>query len=324
METLAYIVPWVFGSVSVGIAVGYFVGRSRSGKSSENGKLVQLERQATLKVLVDLLKSAQQISSDVECHNTEIREAADQVGNMRVTGEMETVKQALLGHVAELMTANKRLQDDLAYSSYRMEEQALEIDHARREARTDPLTGVSNRKALDEKLHLLDVCWRREGHPYTVILVDLDQFKWINDSHGHQAGDRVLEKVGTWLKQWVREGDFVGRFGGDEFTVLLPYTELEVGVDLAESIRLRTADATSRIAVRGEQVSVSLSLGVAASREGDTAEAVFHRADRALYKSKRRGRNQVNFEEPEQEQTLPPTEEVPVAECPTVAKADRG
>jgi len=321
METLAYIVPWVFSSVCVGVVVGYFVGRSRSGESQEDDKQAQLERQATLKVLVEVLKSAQQISSDVECHNTEIQEAADHVGNMQVTGKMESVKQALLGHVTELMTANKRLQDDLTYSSCRMEEQALEIDHARQEARTDPLTGVSNRKAFDEKLHLLDACWRREGQLYTVILVDLDQFKRINDSHGHQAGDRVLEKVGTWLKGWVREGDFVGRLGGDEFAVLLPYTELEVAVELAETIRMRTADATSRIAVRGEQVSVSLSLGVAASREGDTVETVLHRADQALYKSKRRGRNQVNFEEPEQEQTLPPTE-APLAECPTMAEAD--
>ncbi|MFH1920393.1 MAG: GGDEF domain-containing protein, partial [Planctomycetota bacterium] len=321
METLAYIVPWVFSSVCVGVVVGYFVGRSRSGEPQEDDKLAQVERQATLKVLVELLKSAEQISSDVECHNTEIQEAADHVGNMQVTGEMESVKRALLGHVTELMTANKRLQNDLTYSSYRMEEQALEIDHVRREARTDPLTGVSNRKAFDEKLQLLDACWRREGQPYTLILVDLDQFKRINDSHGHQAGDRVLEKVGTWLKGWVREGDFVGRLGGDEFAVLLPYTELEVAVELAETIRMRTADATSRIAVRGEQVSVSLSLGVATSREGDTVETVLHRADQALYKSKRRGRNQVNSQEPEQEETPAPTE-APVAECPTMAEAD--
>jgi len=303
METLAYIAPWVFSSVCVGVAVGFFVGRSRSNSGQES-QSIQLDRQATLKVLVEVLKSAEQISSDVQCHNSEIQETADHVGNLHVTGEMESVRDALLGEITGLMASNQRLQEDLTYSRYRIEEQAQQIDHARREARTDPVTRVSNRKAFDEKLLLLEAGWERERQPYVLILVDLDQFKRINDAHGHQAGDRVLEKIGTWLKEWVREGDFVGRYGGDEFAILLPHTELSVGMELAETIRARTADETSRIAVRGDQVSVSLSLGVAAPWEGDTMDSVLHRADQALYKSKRLGRNQVNCQEPQQEGVL--------------------
>ena len=303
MGSLAYIAPWVFASVCVGLAAGFFAGRSRSSNVQDN-KLVHSERQATLKLLVELLKSAEQISSNVECHNSEIRQTADHVGHIQVTGEMEFVKQAVLGQITALTASNKRLQHDLSYSCCRMEELAEEIDVARREARTDPITSVSNRKACDEKLLLLQAAWDREGHPYVLILVDLDQFKRINDSHGHQAGDRVLKKVGTWLKEWVREGDFVGRYGGDEFAVLLPYTELDVGVESAETLRSRTADETSRIALRGEQVSVSLSIGVAAPREGDTLETVLGRADQALYKSKRLGRNQVNCQEPNREELV--------------------
>ena len=317
MDSLVYIAPWVFSSVCVGVVVGYFVGRSLSNNAHDS-KLAQVERQATLKVLVDLLKSAEQINSDVECHNSEIREAADHVGNLQVTEEMEDVKQVLLGQIAGLLSSNKRLQDDVTYCRYRMEEQAQQIDHARREARTDPLTGVSNRKALDEKLHLLQTDWERNAQPYVLILVDLDQFKRINDSHGHQAGDRVLEKIGGWLKEWVREGDFVGRYGGDEFAILLPKTDLSVGVELAETIRARTADETSRIAVRGEQVSVSLSLGVAAPWQGDTLDSILHRADRALYKSKHLGRNQVNCQEPKQQEPPARTEEA-APQCTTVA-----
>jgi diguanylate cyclase len=300
MESLVYIAPWVFGSIAIGLVAGFFAGRSRSGDVVDT-KLVETERQATLKVLVDLLKSTEQISSNVACHNSEMQETADHVGNLQVAGEMENVKQALLGHVTGLMASNKQLQDDLTLSTCRIEEQAQQIDHVRQEARTDPLTTVSNRKAFDEKFLLLQAGWEREKEPYTLIMLDLDQFKRINDSHGHQAGDRVLEKVGACLKEWVREGDFVGRFGGDEFAILLPHAELHVAMKRAETIRSRTADETSRMAFRGGQVSVSVSIGVAAPREGDTMETVLHRADQALYKSKRLGRNQVNCEEPDEE-----------------------
>ncbi|NQT16412.1 MAG: GGDEF domain-containing protein [Planctomycetes bacterium] len=301
MESLAYIAPWVFGSIGIGLVAGFFAGRTRTDDVPDT-KLVEVERQATLKVLTDLLKYTEQISTNVACHNSEMQETADHMGNLEVGGEeMESVKQALLGHVTGLMASNKQLQDDLTYSSCRIEEQALQIDHARQEARTDPLTTVSNRKAFDEKFLLLHSGWERDNEPYALILLDLDQFKRINDSHGHQAGDRVLEKVGACLKEWVREGDFVGRYGGDEFAILLPHAEIDVAMSRAETIRERTADETSRMAFRGGQVSVSVSIGVAAPREDDTMETVLHRADQALYKSKRLGRNQVNCEERDEE-----------------------
>jgi len=254
---------------------------------------LESERQSTLKMLVDLLSTAERISNDVETHNGEIRENAEQVNRICVSGELEFARAALLHHMTALLSSNKRLQDDLLGTRYRLEEQAQEIDAVRREARTDELTGVSNRKAFNEKLHLLLEDWTRQREPFTLILADLDNFKWINDAHGHPAGDRVLAAVGAWLKQWVREGDFVGRYGGDEFAILLPHTQLEVGVELAETIRAKTNERSYRVAVRSEQVSVSLSLGVAAPVEGDSLDTLLGRADEAMYKAKRLGRNQV-------------------------------
>ena len=303
MDSLGYIAPWVLGSVCVGVLAGFFLNRSRA-KPPDVTKLMEQERQTVLKLLVDLLSSAEQITSNVECHNSEIQETAAHVGNLRVTQEMQTVKGTLLGHISALLTSNQQLQEDLTCTRYRMEEQAQQIDHARREARTDSLTTVANRKAFDEKLHLLLVDWGREAQPFVLILIDLDQFKWINDSHGHLAGDRVLQKVGGWLKEWVREGDFVGRYGGDEFAILLPHTELDVGMELAEIIRCRSADKTSHVALRGEEVSVSFSIGVAAPAKGDSDEALLQRADSAMYKAKRTGRNRVQCQEPSQEPVL--------------------
>ena len=305
MEYLAYIAPWVFGSICVGLTAGFVVGRGRAN-CDDDARMVELERQATLNVLVELLKHTEQISTDVACHNDEMQEAAVHVGNLQVKGEMESVKQALLGHVTGLMTANKQLQADLSYSAAQIEDQAQQIDRVRQEARTDALTSVANRKAFDEKFHLLHSTWDRRRKSYALILVDLDKFKRINDAYGHQAGDLVLKKVGECLKEWVRGSDFVGRYGGDEFAVLLPGAKLEVAMERAETIRKRTAEETSHMGFGSGYVAVSVSIGVAAPIKGDTMETVLERADQALYRSKRLGRNQVNWE--------PDTEDAPEGE----------
>ncbi|MGA2258988.1 MAG: GGDEF domain-containing protein [Thermoguttaceae bacterium] len=299
MDALGYIVPWVLASISVGVVIGIL---SRHGRGKgEDEKAYKRERQAMLQMMAELLGAAEQITGNVENHNTEIQNSVQQVDHLHVTGEMDIIKQVLLSHMKTLLTANRQMQEDLLCTRYRLEEQAQQIDHARREARSDELTGVANRKAFYEKLHLLMDEWRRQRTPFVLILADLDQFKWVNDAHGHLAGDRVLNAVGTRLKQLVREGDFVGRYGGDEFAILVPRAELGVGMEIAEIIRCGTSDKACHVAVRGGELSVSLSVGVAAPCEGDTDESIMHRVDSAMYKAKRLGRNQVQCCEREEE-----------------------
>lgn len=295
-ETLIYISPWVLASVCVGLGVGWFLGRSNRALLRSDAPVA--DREATMKILLDVLAEMERVTGDVHNRNTEIQETARHVDDMIVTPEMEEIKQAVLGHVNKLMDSNQKLEDDLLYTQYRMQEQAEEVYVARREARTDVLTSVANRKAFDEKLHLYLGNHQREGTPFVLVLIDLDHFKRINDSHGHQAGDRVLEMVGETLKEHVRDGDFVARLGGDEFAVLLPHTELEVGHTVAERIRERVAEQSSLRTQQGDHVAVGVSVGVASVRAGDNTESIFHRADEAMYKSKHLGRNQVNREEP--------------------------
>ena len=158
------------------------------------------------------------------------------------------------------------------------------------------MTHVHNRKALNEKLHLLlDDC-RRRGETFVLAMIDVDQFKRINDSHGHPTGDRVLQTLGHWFDDWLREGDFVGRYGGDEFALLLPRTELEIGGEVAERMRARVAENAHEIASRHEEITVSLSLGVVQSRATDDSESILARADEALYRAKQAGRNCVRHE----------------------------
>ncbi len=294
MAIFTYIAPWVLASVCVGLLAGFYLGRGK-GQGSEN-KIIERERRATLKMLVELLASAQHLNESVESHNSEIRENAQQVQDLETPSEMDVVRQALLGHMTTLLQVNHTLQRDLTCTRYRLEEQAQQIDHARREARVDELTTVHNRKALNEKLHLLlDDC-RRKGETFVLALTDVDHFKRINDSHGHLAGDRVLKTLGQWLEGWLREGDFVGRYGGDEFAVLLPRTERKAGCEVAERLRERVADHAHEIASRDEEIAVSLSIGVVESRITDDPESILARADEALYRAKQAGRNCIRAE----------------------------
>jgi len=158
-----------------------------------------------------------------------------------------------------------------------------------RQVLTDPLTGVSNRLAYDERMGQTVRRWKRSGGPICVVAWDIDHFKRVNDTYGHQAGDKVLQLIGQHLLRSVRESDFVARYGGEEFAMILEGAPLAEAAALVERMR----DAVSKIAFhfRGQPVQVTISCGMTELREGDTAETVFERADQLLYKAKNEGRN---------------------------------
>jgi diguanylate cyclase (GGDEF)-like protein len=153
---------------------------------------------------------------------------------------------------------------------------------------TDELTGIGNRKLLDDKLRELIALARRYDTHFSFILLDIDYFKKINDVHGHQVGDTVLTEVATLCSIMVRDSDTACRWGGEEFAILLPSTPVAGAMILAERIRTRIADN-----LFNGSIAVTVSMGVTSYMLDDTPESIFERADRALYRAKESGRNQV-------------------------------
>ena len=159
-------------------------------------------------------------------------------------------------------------------------------------ALTDPLTGISNRRHIEHMLHMAVDEARRTHRGLTVIMLDIDHFKRVNDRHGHPVGDQVLEQIVQACQGALRQFDRLGRMGGEEFLVMLPDTDLEGGLQVAE--RLRANVAAARPTVAGIELQLSISLGVAQLRHADTgAASLVRRADAALYHAKDNGRNRI-------------------------------
>ena len=156
---------------------------------------------------------------------------------------------------------------------------------------TDELTRTANRREFENHFRKAEYRFRRYGTPVSLIMLDIDHFKSINDTHGHAAGDEVLIRLTTILKGFIREGDLLARFGGDEFVLVLECPADEA-VRTAERLRKGASDIRSPGAAGGE-IQITISLGVSSFLETDTVTTLLSRADAALYRAKEEGRNRV-------------------------------
>ena len=185
----------------------------------------------------------------------------------------------------ELEAINEKLQEEIA-ERRRIQQALVEA------ARTDPLTGLLNRRAIREHLDHQMAIHQRTHQPFTLLLADVDRFKEINDRYGHAAGDGVLCNITHLLQSHIRPQDVVARWGGEEFLILLPDTDLEGGFALADRIRLQLAQALELL-VEDPDFRLTVSIGVAQFRDDATLDCCIQAADRALYQAKSQGRNLV-------------------------------
>jgi diguanylate cyclase (GGDEF)-like protein len=189
------------------------------------------------------------------------------------------------------VTVALRLKRERDQLRRRAEEAVRRADVAQERAMTDPLTGLLNRYGLQHILARALSETRRYNRPLSCLMIDLDHFKAVNDLQGHAAGDAALQQVATVLTENVRGSDVVFRHGGEEFLVLLPETDLEGALSLAEKIRQATQ---TRSFGDGERVfNLTLSAGAATLWDNESGNDMIARADMALYQAKEQGRNRV-------------------------------
>jgi len=189
--------------------------------------------------------------------------------------------------------ANQEL-DFLSSKISVMEQESRQLNNklisAHHKATHDPLTDLPNRLAYDERFSTELARWKRYKTPLSLLIWDIDLFKKINDDFGHKAGDKTLILIAKLLAHHCRETDFVSRFGGEEFTMLLSDTDTQSALIVANNIR--QIIEKSAFNSNGKKISITISCGITQLTENDTAESTFNRADEALYKAKKNGRNQ--------------------------------
>jgi len=200
---------------------------------------------------------------------------------------MQSVRKSLLQAGQKLSIATESLKDNMQNQMSQMHSLSQRLEHAESQARSDPLTGLGNRRKLTEFLSSLST----ENSSF--IMLDIDHFKLINDQHGHDAGDEILTLLSALLTESVRGTDMVARLGGEEFCVVLPEMDGSQAFHVAE--KLRKAVEVNPFKTAQGKVDVTISLGVAQQREGEEHSPWIKRSDKALYQSKKEGRNRVTM-----------------------------
>ena len=184
---------------------------------------------------------------------------------------------------------NKKLSSKISKMEKETEQLQQKLVENREKLLYDSLTGVHSRLAYDELIEQELARWRRHGSSFSYAILDIDNFKNINDQYGHSAGDKALKIIAKTMMQQIRKSDFIFRIGGEEFVVLLTNTEVSKAEVLVEKLRQAVKDSAFHF--NQEQVSLSLSAGITETSDEDDSESIFERADSALYRAKNSGRN---------------------------------
>ncbi|MCG8448330.1 MAG: GGDEF domain-containing protein [Pirellulales bacterium] len=230
--------------------------------------------------LQDLAKN---VATDVGKHQNLVTAITEDLG---ASGSSQvTVTEA----VTKILSANEKLQDRLTDAEQKIQTQAEKIRTQEIQARTDSLTKIANRRAFEDALQDNLISFQENQKPFSLLIFDVDYFKLLNDTYGHQAGDEVLCQVANTLTKAVKSSDVFCRYGGEEFALIMPNTKIDAARITSE--RLRKVIEGMEVDFEGKRLNVTASMGVAEITNGEDAAILVRRADDSVYEAKKAGRN---------------------------------
>lgn len=259
-----------------------------------------LERESEFAEVIDVMRIALgKLAGEAKSFNVRLMGSSERFNRLTDIEDIRELKKHIAQEVRELnrVVTEKQKQDELNYArlSKRIEVLQTNLTHTKEEASLDALTRVANRGSFDRALEHWIAAHKESRKPFALAIFDLDNFKQINDTHGHQVGDRVLFCAAQWFGKYVRTSDFLARYGGEEFVIMLS------DIDLAQA-ETKFTELLGKIAASNYEynagdeprvVSFTASCGLAEFTLDESAEDLLRRADEALYVAKRTGKNRV-------------------------------
>jgi len=269
-------------------------------------KRIKLDKEELNKKLKDLDKIAERLSIKIlkiieqsDGSSKEIKNITFELRNWRKDNtNFEVIKEKLLTIANSLDTEISNFKEEMKkedeeIETLRKKVSLLEekIKTLQKESKTDFLTNISNKKAILEEINKQESVYKRSKTNYSVAFFDIDYFKNINDTFGHEAGDEVLKSVGSLLKRYIRDIDLIGRYGGEEFVAILPNTDKKGAFEFANKVR--NIIENTKFMYKNTRINVTISGGVAERNEVNSKEELLKLADDRLYKAKKSGRNKI-------------------------------
>ncbi len=249
-------------------------------------------------MLKDITGHISETEGDLAGHGKNLENLAEQIGEVRDYDEIKNIVDLMLIETKDLIKSGKRLQTRMKISSEDLKQLQKELEKSQAEAQTDSLTQLINRRGLEKKLELERIRARQNDSPFSIILVDIDHFKKVNDTFGHLVGDSLLRGIANMLKSHLRKNDIAARYGGEEFLIILPETGLDGAMAVGKKIRETLSKKEWKLKETGERMGkISVSMGIAIYRLNESDQELFERADRALYLAKQNGRDQIATQE---------------------------
>jgi diguanylate cyclase len=264
--------------------------------SESNTEAQGLIRDNAQVILNEIKRYAENADHKANEYGGHLERSAGLMTEQTASPALKAVVEGLRIETTSMQVAVRDLSQNLEQSQQKIEELRLQLDRARTEAVTDPLTGLLNRRGFELRLMEAFESTNANGKQTSLIMIDIDHFKKVNDTYGHLFGDKVIRALAEMLKANVNNKGTVARLGGEEFGILLPDSGIEDAHTLAEKIRQMMERGKIRRIDKNDHIEgITISLGVAKLLSDDDHTTFIDRADKALYVSKANGRNQVTL-----------------------------